>query len=113
MVPQTDAFAPSNRSDFYNCNTGTNYEGISFAQLWANKTKGDTTACADGQTVYSFMTICEQLPNPLQYAAEALAAKENRARTGYSEKGSLRYPETGDINEENPNPHWVVFKPKA
>ena len=110
---QTNAFAPSNRSDFYNCNTGTNYEGISFAQLWANKTKGDTTACADGQTVYSFMTICDIKSNPLQYAAEALAAKENRARTGYSEKGSLRYPETGDINEENPNPHWVVFKPKA
>ena len=32
------------------------------------------------------MTICDIKSNPLQYAAEALAAKENRARTGYSEK---------------------------
>ncbi|MGE7869550.1 glycoside hydrolase domain-containing protein [Bacillus paramycoides] len=111
---QTDAFAPENIADSYACNTGTNIEGSSFAQLWANKTKGIMTACADGQTVYNFITVCDKWTSPpAQWLKERDAAEKNRARTGYSEYGSLRYPETGDINEDNPNPHWVVFKPKA
>ncbi|MED1287605.1 glycoside hydrolase domain-containing protein [Bacillus mycoides] len=109
---QTDAFAPGNIADSYACNTGTNVKGISFAQLWANKTKGIMTACADGQTVYNYITVCAKT-SPIQWLKERDEAEKNRARTGYSEYGSLRYPETGDISEENPNPHWVVFKPKA
>ncbi|KFN06579.1 DUF1906 domain-containing protein [Bacillus clarus] len=110
---QTDAFAPGNIADSYACNTGTNIGGISFAQLWANKTKGIMTACADGQTVYSYITVCNKFDSPVQWKEEHDAAEINRAKTGYSEYGANRYPETGDINKDNPNPHWVVFKPKA
>lgn len=110
---QTDAFVRGSTTHFYNCNTGTNYEGISFAQLWANKTETYTTACADGQTVYSYITVCDKWTSlPDQFWAEHEAAATYRARTGYSEYGSLRYPETGDINDENPNPHWVTFTKK-
>ncbi|WJE55932.1 DUF1906 domain-containing protein (plasmid) [Bacillus cereus] len=109
---QKDAFVKGGTTNFYSCNTGTNYEGSNFAQLWANKTETYTTACTDGQTDYTHITICSKL-DILNWEKEWLASKENRAITGYSEYGSLRYPELGDINDENPNPHWVVFKRQA
>ncbi|WP_234931855.1 glycoside hydrolase domain-containing protein [Bacillus thuringiensis] len=109
---QKDAFVKGGTTNFYSCNTGTNYEGNSFAQLWANKTETYTTACTDGQTDYQHITVCSKL-DVLNWEKEWIASKENRAITGYSEYGSLRYPELGEVNKDNPNPHWVVFKSKA
>ena len=42
----------SNHSVFYSCNTGTERNGTSFAQMWSNRTGGTTRAVVDGQTSY-------------------------------------------------------------
>lgn len=107
-----EAFALKNFTHFYSCNTGTTINGNSFAQLWANKTKGITTACTDGQTSYYFITVCRDT-DKINHAVEFALATKNRLIKGYSEEGSLRYPELGEINKDNPNPHWVDFKPNA
>ncbi|WP_081415226.1 glycoside hydrolase domain-containing protein [Ectobacillus panaciterrae] len=111
---RTGAFALQNFTHFYSCNTGTQIDGSSFAQLWANKTKGITTACTDGQTSYYYITICRDT-DQINHAVEFALATKNRLLKGYSEEGSLRYPELGNKEPErgNPNPHWVDFKPNA
>lgn len=53
---QREAFAVENFTWFYTCNTGTADEnGLRFAQLWANKTRGNTYALKNARSNYTFM----------------------------------------------------------
>ena len=53
---KTEAFATNPITYFFTCNTGTaGRDQLRFAQLWANKTKGETWAFTNARSNYIFM----------------------------------------------------------
>lgn len=121
---------------FYSCNAGTKDEdGMSFAQVWTNKTGGVSRGIENGRTLYSMINYAAiwgfhfSLPNksidiaPMQWNLtiwnikmwkEKLKRREDRAQRGYSEYGSLNYlwlvSLAGDLDVANPfGEHFGLF----
>ena len=113
---------------FYSCNAGTNDEnGMSFAQMWSNKTGGVSIGIRNGRTDYSYIntsgnsfTINKyptfdvmdyinkglelvynatgwEIFEPSSMWYEKMEKKEERNELGYAESGSLKYPELTSI----------------
>ena len=113
---------------FYSCNAGTNDEnGMSFAQMWSNKTGGVSIGIRNGRTDYSYINtsgnsftinkyptfdVMDYINKGLElvYNAtgwdifepssmwyEKMKKKEERNELGYAESGSLKYPELTSI----------------
>ncbi len=111
-------FASNSSSVFYSCRTGTSFNGVNFAQQWANATGGNVKAATSGFTgemlsgrtdytnIYTnpipgldtFCSITGLFQSPRQKA---------RDMYGFSIMGSQNYPEINDGGS------WKTFKPNS
>lgn len=65
-------------------------DGNSFAQLWANKTGGKTTAAVNGQTTYRYINVVDNL-GVFERLEKGLRGMQ-RKMINYSADGSYNYP---------------------
>lgn len=85
-----DAFAVCSCTYFFTCNIGTADEnGLRFAQLWANKTRGDTYAFKNARSNYIFMNCTmDEINVAFNLPGDRMDIALSDAINGLREKGN-------------------------
>lgn len=89
----SNSFSEGMYTWFGSCNTGTEKEGTSFAQEWANATNGTVRAVVDGQTTYTHINVTDV--KNWAWAEKKLRGLQ-RTLNSYSADGSYNYPEASE-----------------
>jgi RHS repeat-associated protein len=109
----SSAFTEDYFAFFGSCRTGNDFDGISFAQEWANKTNGTVKAAegSNGRTDYKGIfpddrNIIQKVLDKLPFWDIKAKREIAREKYGFSERGSINYPVPTNDSE------WKIFTPE-